>query len=111
MQSSVTLLTHISVCVCVYLTSSWHWISTGEENILYLKATTADNKYVEKDNKVYYTTMKEASINKEELNLPQRWGKVMEGNLFLKAEYTWCRSRVSLMTLRFRGKIQVLGPV
>ena len=39
------------ICVCVNLTSRWHWIYTGEKNIMYLKATTTDNKCIEKDNK------------------------------------------------------------
>lgn len=72
--------------VCVNVTSSWHWIYTGEENIVYLRTTTADNKYIEKDNKVWYTTVKESSINREELNLLHIWDEVMEENLFLKAE-------------------------
>jgi len=53
---------------------------------MYLRATTTDNKYNEKDNKVCYTTMKETSINREELNLLHSSGEVMEENLFLKAE-------------------------
>jgi len=41
---------------------------------MYLWATTT-NKYTEKDNKVYYTSMRKASINREELNLQHSWGK------------------------------------
>lgn len=80
------------LCVCVNLTSSWHRIYTGEENIMYPRATTTDNKYIEKDNKVCYTTMKEASINIKELNLLHSWGG-SDGREFIS------QSRIGIVSL------------